>query len=266
MALISLLAPVKAHADVLILAHGYLGSEASWEQSGVVSVLTSQGWSRAGILTAGPGGVRELPAPGQTAANKLYLVSLPSIAPLAVQADHLTPIWRLLAARHPRERFFLVGHSVGGVVLRLALIRREVPNPTALITIASPHLGTPRAEQALDATDGWGPMEVIKDFFGGGGYQTLKVSRGLYWDIVRPHPGSLLYWMNQQPHPEITYVSILRATPFAMGDILVPGISQDLNSVLALRGRARSYVAGGGHELLWPDGMVLSSLLKDLTK
>lgn len=268
-ALITLLLPVgTGRADVLVLTHGYLGSEASWEQSGVVAMLTTQGWQRAGILTTTPGGVREIPAPGQKqkAANKIYLISLPSVAPLSIQADHLTPIWRLLAARHPNERFYLAGHSVGGVVLRLSLIRGEVPNPKGLITIASPHLGTPRAEQALDATDDWWPMEVIKDFFGGGGYQTLKVSRGLYWDIVRQHPGSLLFWMNHQPHPEIRYVSIVRGSPFVMGDILVPGISQDLNNVPALHGRARSQIAGSGHELLWPDGLVLSSLLKDWMK
>lgn len=255
--------PATLHADVMVLVHGYLGSAASWETGGVVSVLVGKGWERAGVLTATPGGVRELPAAGVKAKNKLYLVELPSVAPLVVQADHLSPIWRVLATRHPGERFVLVGHSVGGVVLRLALVRGEVPKPAALITIATPHLGTPRAEQALDATDDWWPVEVVKDFFGGGGYQTLKVSRGLYWDIVRQHPGSLLFWLNHQPHPDIRYVSIVRGGPFVMGDMLVPGISQDMNNIPALRGRVISRIAGAGHELAWPDALVLNSLLKD---
>ncbi|MBF0627645.1 MAG: hypothetical protein HQL91_05415 [Magnetococcales bacterium] len=259
------LLPASARADVMLMAHGYLGSAASWEQSGIVQQLTSQGWERAGILMTTPAGVREIPAPGQKAKNKIYLVDLPSIAPLTIQADHLTPMLRLLNARHPNERFILVGHSVGGVVLRLALVRGEIPRASTLITLAAPHLGTPRAEQALDATDD-GPMEIVKDFFGGGGYQTLKVSRGLYFDIVRQHPGSLLFWLNHQPHPAIRYLSIVRGDPFAMGDILVPGISQDLNNVPALRGRAITRIAGVGHELAWPDGMLLLSLLKENKK
>ncbi|MBF0214384.1 MAG: hypothetical protein HQM00_12640 [Magnetococcales bacterium] len=262
----TILIPVKGQSEVLLLAHGYLGSSASWEQSGVVQALTGQGWQRAGILMAGPGGVQEIAAPGRKAERKIYLVELPAIAPLSIQADHLSPMLRLLAARHPKERFILAGHSVGGLVLRLALVRGEVPNPAALITIATPHLGTPLAEQALDATDDVWPVEVVKDFFGGSGYQTLKISRGLYFDIVRQHPGSLLFWLNNQPHPEIRYISVLRGGPLMMGDFLVPGVSQEMNNVPALRGRATSRIAGSGHELIWPDGILLSSLLKDFVK
>ncbi|MBF0163997.1 MAG: hypothetical protein HQM01_05720 [Magnetococcales bacterium] len=264
--LLTLLIPTTGQSDVLILAHGYLGSAASWERSGVVPMLVQKGWERAGILSLGPSGVVEVPGPGQKAQKKIYLVELPSIAPLGLQADHLTPMWRLLAQRHPNETLILVGHSAGGVVLRLSLVRGEVPNAKALITIASPHLGTPRAEQALDATDDPWPIEILRDFFDDGGYRTLRVSRGLYLDIVRQHPGSLLFWLNHQPHPEIRYLSIVRGGPFAMGDFLVPGISQDLNNVPALRGKATSQVAGTGHELFWPDGQMLASLLEKLSE
>ncbi|MEO5346157.1 MAG: hypothetical protein H7834_07235 [Magnetococcus sp. YQC-9] len=260
----ALLIPTRAQADLLILAHGYLGSAASWESSGVVPTLTQKGWERAGILSMGPAGVMEIPGGGQKAKNKLYLVELPSIAPLGLQADHLSPIWRLLAQRHPNERLILVGHSVGGVVLRLSLVRGEVPNPAALITIASPHLGTPRAEQALNATDDPWPIEILRDFFDDGDYRTLRVSRGLYIDIVRQHPGSLLFWLNHQPHPDIRYISVMRGGPLAMGDILVPGISQDMNNIPALRGKASAQIAGAGHELFWPDGLLLNSLLEKL--
>lgn len=251
-------------SDVLVLAHGYLGSAASWERSGVVPMLVQKGWERAGILSLGPGGVTEVSGTGRKAEKKIYLVELPSIAPLGLQADHLTPMWRLLAQRHPNEPLILVGHSAGGVVLRLSLVRGEVPNPKALITIASPHLGTPRAEQALNATDDPWPIEILRDFFDDGDYRTLRVSRGLYLDIVRQHPGSLLFWLNHQPHPDIRYISIVRGGPFAMGDFLVPGISQDLNNVPVLRGKATSRIAGAGHELFWPDGQLLASLLEKL--
>ncbi|MBF0429406.1 MAG: hypothetical protein HQL94_10825 [Magnetococcales bacterium] len=256
----------SAKADVLILTHGYLGSATSWEYSGVVPILVANGWQRAGILQTGPGGVQELPAPGQTAKNKIYLIELPSAAPLGVQADYLAPMISMLTTRHPKERFILVGHSVGGVVLRLAMVRRQIPTPLALITLASPHLGTPRAEQALDATNDVWPIEIVKEFFGGDSYQTLKFSRGLYLDIVRQYPGSRLFWLNNQPHPDTRYFSLVRSTPFVMGDILVPGPSQDMNNIPALRGRAKTHIVAGGHELAYPDGFILNSLLKDLSK
>ncbi|MBF0180435.1 MAG: alpha/beta fold hydrolase [Magnetococcales bacterium] len=266
-ALCMVFAAAVARADVLILAHGYLGSSASWEASGVVPILAGKGWERAGILSLDPGGVHLLPGTGGSGRNKIYLVDLPSAAPLGLQADHLAPMLRLLAARHPKEKFILVGHSVGGLVLRLALVRGLVPNPAALVTIASPHLGTPRAEQALHATNDIWPVEVFKDFFGGGGYKTLKYSRGLYVDIVRPWPGSLLYWLNLQRHPKIHYVSVARGTPFfLLGDLLVPGPSQDMNRVPALRGRSTLYTLGTGHELNPADGFTLVNILKDLSK
>ncbi len=258
---------LRAEAQIMVLAHGYLGSAISWENSGVVPILTTNGWHRAGILQVGPNGVHEIPGPGQQAANKIYLVELPSAAPLMVQLNHLTPLLNLITARHPKESVILVGHSVGGLVLRLALVQGRVTNPSALITIASPHLGTPRAEQALNATNDWWPTEVIKDFFGGDSYQTLKFSRGLYIDIVRQHPGSLLFWLNNQPHPNIRYVSIVRGTPFALwGDLLVPGFSQEMNNIPALRGRSTLYTVGSGHALNPIDGFTLVTLLKDLSK
>ncbi|MEO5333574.1 MAG: hypothetical protein H7839_16300 [Magnetococcus sp. YQC-5] len=266
-ALITSAMALTAQAEVLILAHGYLGSPASWENSGIISILAANGWERAGILQTGPNGVNEIPGPGANANKKIYLVELPSPAPLAIQADHLNPMLRLLSWRHPKERFILAGHSVGGLVLRLALVQGHVPNPQALITIASPHLGTPRAEQALNATQDWWPVEIIKDFFGGDSYQTLKFSRGLYIDIVRQYPGSLLFWLNGQPHPNIRYVSIVRGSPFVLwGDILVPGPSQDMNNIHALRGRSTLYTMGTGHELNPYDGFTLTTILKELAK
>jgi hypothetical protein len=131
-----------------------------------------------------------------------------------------------------------------------------------LITIASPHVGTARALEALDATHDSGPIGWLKDFFGGGLYHTVKASAPLLADLAPPVPGSPLYWLNAQPHPDIEYVSVIRTTPegFA-GDIVVPGFSQDMNQVPALRGRSRVVAAPSGHELLPGDGLLLAQLL-----
>ena len=258
----------RAGAEVLLLAHGYLGSAHSWESTGITAALEADGWQRTGILSVSPMGVHMLPAAvAPRAGNKVYLAELPSAAPIGIQANHLQAMLEMLVVRHPTERVIIVGHSVGGVVARLTLVRRHLPRMAALITIAAPHLGTPRAEQALDVTDESGPFGFIKDFFGGGGYQTLKYSRGLYIDIVRPLPGSLLFWLNGQPHPgNLRYISVVRGAPFALwGDDLVPGFSQDMNNVPALAGRATAVQAGLGHVLHPGDGPMLVNLLKEFS-
>ncbi|MBF0583420.1 MAG: alpha/beta fold hydrolase [Magnetococcales bacterium] len=255
---------LEAQANVLVLAHGYLSDASAWEGSGIAAQLEQNGWHRAGILMTGPAGVRMVPGAGQAANNKVYLAELPSTAPLGIQADHLQAMLHFLTLRHPKEKIVLVGHSVGGVVARLVLVRSQVPNVAALVTIASPHLGTPLAEEALDATSSIWPVEVFKDIFGGSGYQTLKYSRGLYIDIVRPWPGSLLHWLNRQHHPAIKYISVVRNRPFILwGDLLVPGASQDMNNVPPVAGRSTLYTTASGHVLNPGDGMLLVQILKE---
>lgn len=267
----------EARADVVLMAHGYLSGASTWEASGVASVLAQHRWRRSGILITGPMGVRVIPAaprlldkhpPSKTATtphNTLFLAELPSTAPLGIQANHLQAMVRFLGMRYPKEKVILVGHSVGGVVARLMVVRSRPANVSALITIASPHLGTPVAESALDATTSFWPIEVLKDIFGGYNYQTLKYSRGLYIDIVRPWPGSLLFWLNGQPHPAIRYVSIVRTRPFVLwGDLLVPGSSQDMNNVPALAGRSTLYTSATGHAIQPSDGALLSEILNTL--
>ncbi|MBF0444254.1 MAG: alpha/beta fold hydrolase [Magnetococcales bacterium] len=257
-----------ARADVLVLIHGYLGSPGSWEQSGVASVLEQNGWHRAGIVSTDPGGrVHLLPAiAGQKRENKVYIVTLPSLAPLNFQSQHLQLMLNFLNQRHKGEPFILAGHSVGGVVARLALVKGLVSTPKALITIASPHLGTPRAGQALDFTDSPWPIEVMKDIFGGSQYHTLKSSRSLYYDISGPWPGSLLYYLNNSPHPDIKYISVVRVGSYMIwGDNIVPTISQDMNNVQQLRGKSTVYTSGTGHFLVAADGFLLSEILKHIS-
>lgn len=255
--LLFLLGSTAARAEVAVLVHGYLGSAHSWDTSGVNAVLASHGWRP--LAAVGPAaGLPPVPA---DAGNTVYTVALPSIAPLAVQADYLAAALRGIEARHPSEAVTLVGHSAGGVVGRLALVRSGVGQVQRLITIASPHLGTARALEALGATHDSGPVGWFKDLFGGNLYHTVKASAPDR-RAAAPIPGSLLYWLNAQPHPDIEYVSVIRTLPdgFA-GDAVVPGFSQDMNQVPALRGKSRVVAAPSAHELLPGDGMLLAQLL-----
>ena len=253
-------------ADVLVLVHGYLSGAQSWDVSGITGVLQQHDWQRAGVYVAGPAGIQQVPAAGMEAANKFYAVDLPSEAPILVQVYQLNEILDSISQTHKDEPVILVGHSAGGVVARAALVRGQHDNVKALITIASPHLGTARAEQALDATDIPFPISMVTDFFAGETYHTAMRSRSLYVDLVRPQPGTLLYWLNAQPHPDIEYFSIVRGSSEAgWGDYIVPAYSQDMNNVPALRGRSSMINVPVSHGLEPVDGSVIANLLSDLS-
>ncbi len=257
------LVSLVARAEVVVLVHGYLGDAGSWERSGISNILQQHRWARAGVFTAGPSGVQLIPAAGQQSERKFYSVDLPSEAPILVQVYQLNEILASISRMHTGEPMVLVGHSAGGVVARVALVRGGTANVKALITIASPHLGTGRAEEALDATDIPFPISLVTDFFGGDTYDTAMRSRSLYVDLVRPQPGSLLYWLNAQPHPDIQYFSVVRADN-GPGDYVVPAYSQDMNNVPALRGRSSLVTIPVQHNLEPMDGAVIVSLLADL--
>jgi len=250
-----------ARADVLVLIHGYLSDATVWDSSGVTAALRAQGWQAGGIT-----GVNWLlPGPAQTADRRYYQVSLPSTAPLLVQTEYLLQQLRSLQATYPDQAFTLIGHSAGGVVARLLLLHPQAPKVKALITIASPHLGTARAEQALDATYWTQPVSPLIDFFGGP-LATLRHSEGLLVDLIRPRPGNLLHWLNHQPHPQLAYYAIVRGSgPLLLGDDLVPPISQDLNQVPALRGKAQVITVPAEHGLTPQDGWALQLILQGLS-
>ena len=65
-----------------------------------------------------------------------------------------------------------------------------------------------------------------------------------------------------QPHPDIEYIGIVRGHELTLwGDWLVPAISQDLNNVPALAGRAILLTVPAGHELVPLDGVTLVGIL-----
>jgi pimeloyl-ACP methyl ester carboxylesterase len=263
--LVSIASP-GARADVMVLVHGYLASADSWEISGINSLLEANGWKRGGLVTSAPATVSPLfVGPGQHADNKVYTVDLPAEAPIAVQTEQFLGMLATIQAMHPAENLVIVGHSAGGIVARNALVIGNVANVKALITIASPHVGTTLANRAIDATDESGFFGGLKSFFGGDGYDTLRRSRGLLFDLAHPYPGSLLYWLNAQKHPDIRYVSVVRLNPVGFaGDELVPGYSQDMNNVPSLQGSSSVYITPAGHTLIAQDGATLLQILNEL--
>lgn len=253
-----------ARADVMVLVHGWAADVDTWVRSGVVYVLANNGWHDAGVVTTTPAGVEHFPGYPSAVSNKrFYRAQLPAIAPLLLQASHLTAELVYIQKRHPKEDLIVVGHSAGGVIARLVAIRPEYVRIKSLITIASPHLGTPAAFEGLSVVESKpffcpGPgIDFLKTVFGGGQYQYLKDSHGAMLDLTPAGGGNLIDWLNQQPHPDIQYHAIIRSG----GDGVVPPASQDLNQVPVLRGRAKTHSAPAMHGLNPADGELLLSIV-----
>jgi pimeloyl-ACP methyl ester carboxylesterase len=248
-----------SQAETLVLIPGYLGDGDDWRDSGITRALKDHGWSDAGSISVLRGWTG--PRHGKKGGGpKFYTLSLESEAPLFYQERQLSDVLDLIIRRNPGEPLTLVGHSAGGVLGRLYMVKHPDAPVRALITIASPHLGTDAVELGLMA--GQTPLRWISGIFGA---DTLNRSQGLYVDLAREYPGNLLFWLNRQPHPEARYISVVRSADLPLfGDLVVPAESQDMNRVAALRGRAVRLDSSGGHGLAEGDGELLVRILRRL--
>jgi pimeloyl-ACP methyl ester carboxylesterase len=252
-----LVLPATAPAETLVLLQGYLADEDYWRETGITRMLDRNGWADAGTLRTTRNGIRaDRPLPASN--RRVYTLALPSEAPLMVQLRYLEQYLDVILNLHPYESLILSGHSAGGVLGRLYMVEHPDTSVGALITFASPHLGTDSAE--IGAMAGNSPLGWFAPLIGG---STLNRSQGLYYDLVRERPGSLLFWLNRQEHPSSRYISIVREDDGLLnfGDLVVPAWSQDMNQVAALRGRAHRIVTQGGHGLTRQDGELLLQIL-----
>ncbi len=261
---VSLVLSSVANADIALLIHGYHSGAYTWERSGVLTVLQENGWFRGGMYAPVGREMNFFPASNNNrdSINKTIVVDLPSEAPVGLQADVLSRVLSDVRLRFPSEAITLVGHSSGAIVARTALVRGNATGIQRLISIAAPNLGTDRSVQALNATDIPWPFSMAADFFAGEGYKTVKRSRHLLIDLLPATPGTYLGWLNSQAHPDIEYIAIVRGQNLILsGDWMVPGISQDLNNVTAIAGRAKVVTVPSAHELTPLDGAMLANIL-----
>lgn len=262
LAVLLLIVALPVWAERLVLVQGYLGDDDSWDAYGVTPVLERAGWADGGQLFFAPGGVG-IREGDRGATKRYYTISLPTEAPLLIQARYLGAYLDFLEARYGPAPVILAGHSAGGLVARLYMVNHPQAGVDALITIASPNLGTDRAE--LGALVGQTPLAWVAPLLGGA---TLNRSQALYRDLAREQSGNLLFWLNRQPHPAARYISVVRSAEGALsfGDLVVPAWSQDLNQVYALRGRAIRIESPGGHFLSPEDGELLVRILNWLQR
>jgi pimeloyl-ACP methyl ester carboxylesterase len=254
-----LLSPVCSYADTVLLLHGYLGSSQEWHRSGVVNQLDSVGWYDAGVLTIHADSVQ--PTKKETThVRRTYSVELPSEQSIDKQAKWLDRYIKFIQHRHVGEQIILVGHSAGGIVARLYMVQNPQQNINALVTIASPHLGTKNAALAQTVSEN---LLVWVDSIPG--VEKIYRSQGLFFDLSPGRSDNLIAWLNVQEHPQARYYSIVRKeTEDHLQDFIVPSHSQDMNEVFALRGRSKIYEIKSLHGLSIKDAEVLKNILIDL--
>jgi pimeloyl-ACP methyl ester carboxylesterase len=251
------LSPGILHAEALVLIHGYLADGSIWRVAGITDVLKEAGWRDGGRLSFETGNIRIRDIDPRASRQRFYTVDLPAEAPLLVQAQALTDYLRVIQGQQGGG-IILVGHSAGGLVARLTMVQHPELPVIALITFASPHLGTDTAELGLLASAS--PLGFLAPLVGA---DILNRSSRLYADLVRERPGSLLYWLNRQRHPEAIYLSVVRDNEdITLGELLVPAYSQDMAHVPALTGKTETLSAAGEHGLSAEDGHLLVRLLK----
>lgn len=248
----------QASAEVAVLVHGYMSDANTWYTSGVADALRQAGWAQ---------GSNQTLQAEQQAAKTFYAINLPSLAPAAIQVSWLKKALDDIEIAHKDEPVTLIGHSAGGVVSRLLLVQHGVGKVKHLVTIAAPHLGTERAIQALDATNDSGFFGMFKEALvrnkvGNGTYNTLQQSRGILIDLLPPAPGGMLFWLNNQPHPDIRYTSVVRSGSAINQDMLVPAFSQDMNQIPALQQKSALILSAQSHALTTIDGQGLVILLE----
>ena len=251
----------SVQAKTLVLVHGYMSDGMSWRYSGFTQPLRDTGWQDGGGYGYSPQSML-LPRKLYLKGNVFFSIELPSQATLQVQASLLARYLSHLYSQR-QEPITLIGHSAGGIVSRFYTLDPSRQPINGLITIASPHLGTPAANIAHLA--GNSPFGMMASMVGG---EELRNSRGLFSDLKEERPYNFLFLMNRQPHPDIHYASIIRINKILASpdnfDFIVPPSSQNMNNVWALRNRSGVAKTTDSHSLSSKDGFVTVDILKHI--
>lgn len=261
---VSLAVPSAVSADTVLLLHGYLGSSYEWQRSGIVQQLDSASWRDAGVLAINDDRViakKEKSSKEKIkTTRRVYSVQLASEQSIDTQAEQLDQYLEYVRHGHPGEQIILVGHSAGGVVARLYMVKNPSDDLGVLVTIASPHLGTKNAEYAQTISE-----NILVWVEGVPCVEKLYRSQDLFFDLIPDRTDNLIAWLNAQEHPPARYYSIIREeTDDVVQDFIVPSWSQDMNEVYALRGRSKTYTLKSMHSLSSKDAEILKAILIDL--
>lgn len=244
-----------AKAETLVLIPGFQEQGMAWRFQHVTSTLQSSGWVDGGNLVLTPRGIVNHTRLAKRPKKVFYTLELPNQLSIVQQAAVLDQYLRMLAALR-KEPLSLVGHSAGGLVGRYWLVTSQTVAVDTLITIATPHTGTPWADFSEVALN-----TPLAELAAGMGIR-LPNSKQLYLELREERPGNFLYWLNHQPHPAIRYVSIIRQSqrPDSV-DLVVPPHSQNMDRVFALTGHTETVLSEGQHFINANDGYRIAKIL-----
>ncbi|TXH68938.1 MAG: hypothetical protein E6Q83_11515 [Thiothrix sp.] len=244
-----------AQAETLVLIPGFQEQGMAWRFQHVTSALEASGWVDGGNLMLTPRGIVNSTVLAKRPKKVLYTLELPNQLSLTQQAVVLDQYLKALSAKR-KEPLSLVGHSAGGLVGRYWLVTLNTVPVHTLITIATPHTGTPWADLSEVAMNT--PLADLAAGFG----INLPRSRQLYTELREERPGNFLYWLNHQAHPAIRYVSIVRQSKRPeSSDLVVPPHSQNMHNVFALNGQTETVFSEGQHDLNANDGYRIAKIL-----
>ncbi len=116
-----------AKGPAIVLVHGLYHSAAAW-------ILFRRWFARA----------------GRTNVHAFSYNSLTQDVPSL--AKRLTAIVRRVADENPGRQVFLIGHSMGGLIIRLALADPATPPVAGVITLGTPHRGSKLAAFGIGRT------------------------------------------------------------------------------------------------------------------
>jgi len=258
--LLLILMPNTLLAKTLVFIHGYMEDGMTWKNQGVTLPLLKNNWSDGGRLTMRPDGIQKY-SPSKFIPLKrdvFYTVELPWYFPIEQQANILKHYLAAIYANR-QQAIILVGHSNGGLVARYALVQYNHVPVSTLITIATPHLGSPLAQLANLAHNT--PINELSQLMGNA---LLKNSNLLFKQLQSEQPDNFLYWLNHQTHPDIRYISIIRSNTGLLPhkfDYVVPPYSQNMNKVFALRNKSATFSINKNHSLNSTDGRLISQLI-----
>ena len=242
--------PLTGQAKALIFIQGYEENGSEWRTHGVTVPLLATGWSDGGhLFDRGFGITVPTHAKG---ADQFYTVALPTEAPLMLQMQILARYVDAVNLGHPGESLILAGHSVGGVLGRLYMVKNPHVPVAGLVTIASPHRGTGLSEAGVIL--GQTPLSWGLPFIGA---DSINRSQGLLYDLRREAPINFLFGLNRDLHPVSRYLSVIR------NDWVVSPESQEMRFVAALINSdlTETVFSTGDHDLNPDDGRILVGFL-----